>query len=326
MIEPQQKTAKKTSRLGLYFMPGVLVVLSVAVSVGWMVATRYVDAAFDHWLTNEAIAGRQWTCATRHMAGFPFRIELSCDGLTVSTSKSEVRALSVGGFLAVAQFYQPSQMLIETHGPLTATLANGQTVSGQWTTMRSSLHFETPSRADRVDWVVDGLVSESSFLPASGKVGHAEFHMRKLPNTDGGSTDSECVASFTDAFLKNSETPVAFEGHIVVKKAAILLETPGQFGVETWRAAGGEVSLQQWDIKRGEQSLSLTGTLSIDDTHHLAGKLDVTAKNIGAALKDTSLAAMGGIFGSGSVKLPLTLAKGRLLVGPLKLAEFPPLY
>ena len=326
MTERPERSTKKTSRLGLYFMPAVFVVVAIAVSIGWMVATRYADAAFDHWLANETLAGRQWNCATRNMAGFPFRIELSCDGLTLSTSKGDIRSLSVGGFLAVAQFYQPSQMLVETRGPFTATLVNGQTINGQWAMMRSSLHFETPNRADRVDWVVDGLVTESSFLPVSGKVGHAEFHMRTLPNADGGPADAEFVASLADAFLKNIETPVAFDGHILVKKAAIFLETPGQFGVETWRGAGGEVNLQQWDIKRGEQSLSLTGTLSIDDTHHLAGKLDVAAKNIGDALKDTSLGAMGGILGSGSVKLPLTLAKGRVLVGPLKLAEFPPLY
>ncbi len=326
MTGPLPTIARRKSRLGLYLMPGVLVLLSVAVSVWWGVATRLADAAFDHWLAKEAAAGRQWTCATRTMAGFPFRIELACDGLSLATSKGEPRALSLGGFVAVGQIYQPSLLLVDTRGPLQATLANGQTITAQWTMMRSSLHFENPTRADRVAWVVDGLTTQSNLPFATGHIGHAEFHMRSVPAESGPSQDHEIAVSVTEAGLHDGAIPASFEGHLTVNKGAVLLDTAGPDGLEAWRSAGGELGIDQWEAKRGDQFLAVTGALSLDENHRLTGTLDLAAKGIGDGLKEAGLGAFGGIIGSGAVKLPLTFNKGRLLLGPLKLAELPPLY
>ena len=307
-------------------MPVILALLAIAVSIWWVVATRFADAAFDHWLANEALAGRQWSCATRTMAGFPFRIELSCEGLTLSASKGEPRALSVGGFVAVAQIYQPSLILVETHGPMLATLANGQTLSGQWALMRSSLHFETPTRADRVAWVVEGLTTESTLPLASSTVPHAEFHMRKIPRETGLPEDSEIAVSVKDAIFRDASAPASFESHLTVKKGVTLMDNSGPSGVEAWRNAGGEVGIDRCEFTRGDQSLAVTGALSLDESHRLAGKVDFAAKGIGDVLKELGLNSLGGVIGSGSVKLPLAFNKGRLLLGPLKLAELPPLY
>ena len=326
MTAPFAKLPKKRSRLGLYVMPVILALLAVSVSIWWMVATRFADAAFDHWLANEAAAGRQWSCATRNMAGFPFRIELGCDGLTLAASKGEPRALSIGGFVAVAQIYQPSLILVDTHGPMLATLASGQTLSGQWTMMRSSLHFETPSRADRIAWVVEGLTTESPLPFATSTIPHAEFHMRKIPRESGLPEDSEIAVTVTEAIFRDASAPASFDSHLTIKKGGVLMDNPGPAGVEAWRSAGGEVGIDRLDFKRGDQSLALTGALSLDETHRLSGKVDFAAKGIGDVLKEVGLNALGGVIGSGSVKLPLAFNKGRLLLGPLKLAELPPLY
>jgi len=323
---PFEAQPKKRSRLGLYVMPAILVLLAISVSIWWVVATRFADSAFDHWLANEASAGRQWSCATRNMAGFPFRIELSCEGLTLVASKGEPRALSIGGFVAVAQIYQPSLILVETHGPMHATLASGQTLSGQWTMMRSSLHFETPSRADRVAWVVEGLTTEGTLPFATSTIPHAEFHLRKIPLDSGLPEDSEIAVSVKDAVFRDTSSPASFDSRLTIKKGVLLMDNPGPAGVEAWRSAGGEVGIDRWDLKRGDQALAITGALSLDETHRLSGKIDFAAKGIGDVLKEIGLNALAGVIGSGSVKLPLAFNKGRLLLGPLKLAELPPLY
>jgi len=105
-----------------------------------------------------------------------------------------------------------------------------------------------------------------------------------------------------------------------------MAENPSQAGLENWRTSGGEVLVDQWALKRGEQALELKGSLAIDDGHRLNGKIDLSAAGLGDALKESGLSILGGSLGAGSVKLPLTLNKGRLLIGPLKIAEIPPLY
>ena len=260
------------------------------------------------------------------MAGYPFRIELRCDGLTMSAEKGELRAVSLGGFLALAQIYNPKLVLVDVNGPMSARLANGQTASISWKTMRSSLHFETPLRADRASWVIDGAVLETSNPLVVGKLGHAEFHMRKIDGEANAPSDVETVITASDASLRDAQTTGSLDAHVITKKGSLLAENPGPSSFENWRASGGEILIDQWDMKRGEQALALKGSLSLDETHRLNGKIDFSATGLGETLKESGLSILGGSIGAGSVKLPLTLNKGRVLIGPLKLAEIPPLY
>ena len=326
MTETPIDTPKKRSRLGLYLMPGLIVVLFIGVSVWWTIATRIVDDRFSRWITNEAIAGRQWSCANRSMAGYPFRIELRCDGLALVATQGHTKSLSIGGFLAIAQIYQTSLVIVETNGPLAVTFVNGQSFSAQWTLMRSSLHFETPSRADRVAWVAEGLRFEGGPPALSGKLGHTEFHLRKIPVETGEATDLEVAFSAADGMLGNLPPPASADLHFIVKKGKILADKPSLSGLEDWRLAGGEMAIDQWDMKRGEQTFNLTGTLSMDETHRLAGKVDFAASGLGDLMKQFNLAPGGMSLGNGSIKLPLQFSKGRVLLGPLKLGDLPALY
>ena len=326
MTEALIETPKKPSRLGLYLMPGLIIVLCIAVSAWWMVATRIVDDRFSQWISNEAIAGRQWSCANRSMAGFPFRIELRCDGLALVTTQGQPKSLSIGGFLAIAQMYQPSLVIVETSGPLAVTFVNGQSFSAQWTSMRSSLHFETPSRADRVAWVAEGLSFEGGAPSLSGRLGHTEFHLRKIPVETGEGMDLEIAFSASGATLRDLPPPASADLHFIVKKGKILADKPSLAGLEEWRVAAGEIAIDQWDMKRGEQTFNLTGTLSIDDTHRLAGKVDFAASGLGDLMKQFNLAPGGMSLGNGSIKLPLQFSKGRVLLGPLKIGDLPVLY
>jgi hypothetical protein len=319
-------SSKKLSRIGLYILPGFIGLLVIAVSIWWVAATRMADAGFDRWLANEAGLGRQWSCTSRSIAGFPFRIELRCDGFSMMADKGEVRSGSLGGFLALAQIYDPKHVLVDVNGPLTARLANGQTVSLSWQTMRSSLHFETPVRADRVSWVVEELAMESPNPPVSGKLSHGEFHMRKIEGEPNGPSDVEMVMTASGGTLHDLPPAASFDAHFIVKKGWLMAENPGRAGLENWRTSGGEVLVDQWTMKRGEQALELKGSVTIYDGHRLNGKIDVSAAGLGDALKESGLSILGGSLGAGNVKLPLTLNKGRLLIGPLKIAEIPPLY
>jgi len=126
--------------------------------------------------------------------------------------------LPFGGFLAIAQIYDPKRVLVDVTGPLTARLANGQTASFAWQAMRSSLHFETSIRADRVSWVVDNLAVDSSNPLVSGKLGHAEFHMRKIEGEPNTLSDVEMVLMASGGTWRDNPTAASFDAHLTVKK------------------------------------------------------------------------------------------------------------
>ena len=64
----------------LFFMPVLVLVAAVAWSAFWFYAASEVGVRADAWRAQEAKAGRVYDCGNRSVAGFPFRLEVRCDG------------------------------------------------------------------------------------------------------------------------------------------------------------------------------------------------------------------------------------------------------
>src|SRR5437879_10810527 len=68
----------------LFIMPVLLLVAAMAWSAFWFYAASQVDVRADAWRAQEVKSGRIYDCAKRSVAGFPFRLEIRCDGASVS--------------------------------------------------------------------------------------------------------------------------------------------------------------------------------------------------------------------------------------------------
>src|SRR5580692_9812827 len=68
----------------LFFMPVLVLIAAIAWSGFWFFAASEVDAKADAWRAQEAKSGRVYDCARRTVAGFPFRLEVRCDGASVA--------------------------------------------------------------------------------------------------------------------------------------------------------------------------------------------------------------------------------------------------
>src|ERR1700736_6027471 len=69
---------------GLLVLPVLLLVAGAAWSAFWFFAASQVDVRADAWRAQEAKSGRVYDCAKRSVGGFPFRLEVRCDGASVS--------------------------------------------------------------------------------------------------------------------------------------------------------------------------------------------------------------------------------------------------
>src|SRR6476469_4366808 len=68
----------------LFLLPVLLLFAAAAWSAFWFFAASQAGVAADAWRAQEAKSGRAYDCARRSVAGFPFRLEVRCDGASVS--------------------------------------------------------------------------------------------------------------------------------------------------------------------------------------------------------------------------------------------------
>ena len=77
-------TSQRRSLWRLFIAPALVVVAALAWTAFWFFAASQVDVSADAWRAQEAKSGRVYDCARRSVAGFPFRLEVRCDGASVS--------------------------------------------------------------------------------------------------------------------------------------------------------------------------------------------------------------------------------------------------
>src|SRR5665213_1020430 len=147
----------------LFIMPALLLVAAAAWSAFWFYSASRVDVIADAWRAREAQSGRVYDCARRSVAGYPFRLEVRCDGARVSlVSQTAGQAATqapitakLGQILVVAQVYDPKLLIAEFTAPATISDPNNSSsMVVNWRTARSSI-VGLPGIPQRVSLVFD---------------------------------------------------------------------------------------------------------------------------------------------------------------------------
>src|SRR5215475_10926464 len=109
---------------GLFIAPVLLLIAAVAWSAFWFYAASQVDVQADAWRAREAKSGRIFDCANRSVAGFPFRLEVSCSGASVALVSQAAGQPAMQPFtakldkiLVMAQIYDPKLAIAEFTPP-----------------------------------------------------------------------------------------------------------------------------------------------------------------------------------------------------------------
>src|ERR1700761_2274831 len=169
----------------LFIAPVLLLIAAIAWSGFWFFAASQVDVQADAWRAREAKSGRVYDCAKRSVAGFPFRLEVRCDGASVSlmsqtagqTATQAPVTAKLGEILVMAQVYDPKLLIAEFTAPATI-LENGTSMVANWRTARSSV-AGLPSVPQRVSLVFDDPALdrvEGSVETPLARARHVEWH------------------------------------------------------------------------------------------------------------------------------------------------------
>jgi hypothetical protein len=278
----------------LFIAPVLLLIAAIAWSIFWFYAASQVDVQADAWRAQEAKSGRVYDCANRSVAGFPFRLEVRCDGATVTlvsqTAGASAQApitAKLGEILVVAQIYDPKRVIAEFTAPATVSDKAAQaSYVVNWRLGRSSVVGlpAVPQRASIVfdDSAIDRLDGSTQVPLASAK--HVELHGRIAEGSPADHPVIESVLQISQGSIKGLH-PLLAEPFDADVRA--MLSGLKDFSPKPWparfrelQAAGGHVDIMQSRIQQGDLVAVAAGTLGFSPDGCLDGELQMTVAGI----------------------------------------------
>ncbi len=382
----------------LFIMPALVLVAALAWSGFWLFAASQVDAKADAWRAQEAKSGRVYDCAKRSVAGFPFRLEVRCEGASVSLNSQTAEQAAtqtpvvakLGEILVVAQIYDPKLVIAEFAAPATISDRGQTSMIVNWSKARSSVVGlpAIPQRASIVfdDPTIDRLTGSVQVPLARAR--HTELHGRLA---DGSPTDQpviETVLNIAGGSVQGLHPLLAEPFDADVRT---LLSGLKDFSPKPWperfreiQAAGGHVEIVQSRIQQGDLIAVAAGKLGLSANGRLDGELQMTVAglekvipalgiekmleegvpqatldrvapgvktadvnnllgaldraipglgkvvkqnaNVGVAAGINALGKEAMLEGRKARAFPLRFVDGEVFLGPIKVAQLPPLY
>lgn len=279
----------------VFVMPVLLVVLAAAWSGFWFFAAGKIDQTVDDWRAREAASGRVYECAKRSVAGFPFRLEVRCEGASVTlrgqtaNPAGEVGPVTakLGEILVVAQVYDPTKLIAEFTAPATVT-DRGQLplMVVNWTTARSSivglpgppqrvsLSFDDP-KIDRINGAMQvGIISAK----------HAELHGRLAEGATPAQPVIDAALQLAGASIQDVHPVLIapFDADIKARISGLRDFTPKPWPerLRDIQAAGGKIQFTQSRIRQGDLIAVGAGSLGLSAAGRLDGELQMTVAGL----------------------------------------------
>jgi len=288
----------------LFIVPALLLIAAAAWSAFWFFAASEVDVKADAWRAQEAKSGRVYDCAKRSVAGFPFRLEVRCDGAIVSLVSQTAGAAApvtarLGEILVVAQVYDPKLLIAEFAAPATISergLSPSMTVN--WSKARSSVVGlpAVPQRAsiffddaeiDRVDGSVPAPLARAK---------HIELHGRLA---EGSALDRPVIETVLQIAAGSVQGVHPLLAEPFDADVRTMLNGLKDFSPKPWperfreiQAVGGRAEIVQSRIQQGELIAVATGTLGLTANGRLDGELQMTVAGIEKAVSALGIEKM----------------------------------
>jgi hypothetical protein len=282
---------RKRSRLGLFIMPGVLVILAIGWTGFWFYASSQVGAQFERWRAREAQSGRVYDCGKLIVGGYPFRFEVRCQNASVDlisqTANRKFGKGELSEILAVAQIYNPRLLIAEFTGPLTVTeQGEQQALIVDWSKAQSSV-FGLPVSPERMSLVVDEPVLQRSAGPARSPLARAkksELHGRIAEGSAAANPVIEVAWQLTQASAEplHPALAAAFDMNAQARLSGLRDFRPKRWP-ERFReiqAANGRIELKQSRLQQGDLIAVAAGSLGITPEGMLEGELQMTVAGL----------------------------------------------
>jgi len=317
-----------------------VILLVVAYTAYWLYAQGQIRQSVTAWIELQRQSGYEIEHAPVRVGGYPFRFEVRIADATVSTPDTvEGWTLEGGRTVAVAMPYDFNHWIVEIHDPMTVNFDNG----GAYRLATEATRFSIRSGrggTQRLAVEIDDLGVETLSGPQAAieRVGH----LRLISELTGEDTlDTQLAAggitigdvALDEALLEELGTEIGLVRlEISVTHWSDLARDAR---TDMWREAEGRVEISESGIDWGSIAFQAEGSLTVDAAGYPDGRVSLFVLDP-EALADV-LVASGTVRGENENALrllaqsaprsergtavPLTLRRGGVFLGPVRIAE-----
>ena len=265
----------------------------VALALGWVWLWYYsasvTDSTLAGWARREAAAGRTYSCASRAIGGFPFRIEARCTDAAAEINNDEVHLdVKAKDLVFAAQLYRPTVLVGTITAPLTlAQSGQAPSLVANWLDAKlsvsglpadpkdASLVLERP----RVDRAANGREGEVIFV-----ADHADLQGRMIEGSANNRPVIETVlhlaAARAPALHPLLAQPIEAEFDAVLRGFRDLSPKPWAERFREMQAAGGSIEIRVLRLVRPDAIVVGNGRLSVNAHGKLDGTISVAVAGI----------------------------------------------
>jgi hypothetical protein len=285
-------TPRRRSRWPLFLMPILLLIVAAAWSVFWFYAASQAEVKADAWRAQEAKSGRSYDCAKQSIGGFPFRLEVRCEGARVTLTSQTAGAaqpvtINLGEILAVAQVYDPKLLIAEFHAPAVVSESqNAPAMQVNWKTARASV-VGLPAIPQRASIVFDDVAidrTNNSVQVPVARAKHVELHGRLAEGSTQKDPVIESVLRIESGSVQEVHPllarPFAAEIHAKLSGLKDLVPKPWPARFRELQSNGGHVEIVQSRIQQDDLIAVAAGTLALNAQGRIDGELQMTVAGI----------------------------------------------
>ncbi len=283
----------RRSRWPLFIMPILLLIAAAAWSAFWFYAVSQAEVKADAWRAQEAKSGRRYDCAKQSVGGYPFRLEMRCEGARVTLTSQTAGAaqpvtVNLGEIVAVAQVYDPKLLIAEFRAPATISESqNSPAMQVNWSSARSSV-VGLPAVPQRGSIVFDNVavdrINGSSVQVPVARAKHVELHGRLAEGSAPKDPVIEAVVEIDAGSVQDVHPllarPFAADVHAKLSGLKDLGPKPWPQRLRELQANGGHVEIVQSRVKQDDLIAVAAGTLELDAQGRIDGELQMTVAGI----------------------------------------------
>jgi len=278
----------------VFVMPVLVVIAAIGWSAFWFYAASQVDRRVDVWREREAKAGRIYDCGKRSVAGFPFRLEVTCEDASVTLVSQTADGAAaapmtarLGKILVIGQVYTPGLLIAEFSAPATmAPRGEPPAIQINWKIARSSI-AGLPDVPERVALVFDApavdRVNSGVAVPLA-RASHAELHTQLAAMSTPDHPVIDVAVDMTQASLHDVHPVLAAPFDVLVGARLTGLK---DFRPKPWperfrdiQAAGGKIEIERSRIQQGNLVAVAAGSLGLTANGNLDGELQMTVAGL----------------------------------------------
>jgi hypothetical protein len=332
--DPKRQATPQARRFALIAL-AVVAALGAIWSGLWYYLASQTEAAIIEAIVREAKFGHEFSCESRHISGFPFRLEARCDKAKLEIAGAQgATSVTLPSLSGVGRIGDPGRVLIEAKGPLSIERPGQPPAAIDWRSLQANV---LPTQKDILVEAPTLQVGDGQNRIAA-TADRLAIRLRPDPNDAPHDDAAEVTASLSrltsaiaDSVTGNT-APIDLAVTLSVSQASMLQgrdEKSAPPPLEQWRLAGGRLRIAQANASKGALGANLSGEVALDDAHRVAGRVDVALEGA-----DTLLSKLGvppsvlGLLslGGGKLRLPLAMKDGKATVGPFMVARLLALY